>query len=222
VLYNGVDLEQFRPRPATGWLHRELGIPSQSRLVAAIGQIGLRKGQDVLARAAARLAPVQPGVHWLIVGQRNSEKTESHEFEAELRQSAAGPLAGRFHLLGRRDDVDRLLGEVTLVVHPARQEPLGRVLLESAAAGVAIIATDVGGTREIFPPDSGAARLIPPDNPDALAEAMSTLLNDPPLRQRMAAAARRRAEEAFSIDRAIAGLVGHYREVLAGAESRIG
>ena len=52
VLYNGVDLEQFRPRPPTGYLHRELGLPADAQLIGNIGQIGLRKGQDVLLRAA--------------------------------------------------------------------------------------------------------------------------------------------------------------------------
>ena len=67
-------------------------------------------------------------------------------------------------------------------MHPARQEPLGRVLLEAAAAGVAVVATDVGGTPEIFPPDSESARLVPPDDAAALAAAMLELLDDEALR----------------------------------------
>ena len=55
---------------------------------------------------------------------------------------------------------------------------MGRVLLESAACGLAIIATDVGGTREIFPADSQAAILVPPDDPDAIAKAVLQLLGD--------------------------------------------
>ena len=67
--------------------------------------------------------------------------------------------------MGVRSDVDRMLGEATLLVHPARQEPLGRVLLEAAAAGIAVVTTTVGGTREIFPPDRNAAILVPPTIP---------------------------------------------------------
>ena len=70
-------------------------------------------------------------------------------------------------------------------MHPARQEPLGRVLLEAAAAGVAVVATDVGGTREIFPPEADAARLVPPDDADALAAAMLELLGNRELRGRL-------------------------------------
>jgi glycosyltransferase involved in cell wall biosynthesis len=212
VLYNGVDLERFRPREATGFLHRQLGLSPDVPLAGAIGQIGLRKGHDLLARAAAILAGELPELHYVIVGRRWSDKAESRRFEADLHAAAQG-LPGRFHFLGVRDDVERILVELTLLVHPARQEPLGRVLLEGAAAGVAIVATDVGGTAEIFPPQSRAARLVPPDDADALAAAILELMSDEPLRARLAAQARRRAEEAFDAKRAAARLIKHYREV---------
>ena len=214
VLHNGVDLARFRPRPATGYLHREIGIPGEARLLGTIGQIGLRKGQDVLLEAANRLAGVLPDVHYLVVGERWSQKQESRQFEAGLHQAATGSLRGRLHLLGYRDDVDRLLNELTLLIHPARQEPLGRVLLEAAASGVAVVASEVGGTAEIFAPSLRAARLVQPDSGETLAAAIKELLGDSAARLSMAAAARRRAEEAFGTTRAAAGLIDQYREVL--------
>ena len=96
------------------------------------------------------------------------------------------------------------------MVHPARQEPLGRVLLEAAAAGLAIVATDVGGTREIFPPHCEAACLVPPDDVQAISAAIGRLLCDDAQRRRLAENARRRVEEAFSLKSAVAGLVKHY------------
>ena len=132
VLNNGVDLDEFQPRPPTGYLHRELDLPASARLIAVIGQLGLRKGTDVALAAALQIADNAPDVHWLIVGERTSNKAESHEFEALLRSIAAEqPLAGRVHFLGSRSDVAQLLNECTLLVHAARQEPLGRVLLGS-------------------------------------------------------------------------------------------
>jgi glycosyltransferase involved in cell wall biosynthesis len=210
VLHNGVDLEQFSPRPATGFLHRELGLPETAPLVGTIGQISLRKGQDVLVRAAAAIAS-RTDMHWLIIGERFSEKDESRRFEAALHDAAKGPLFGRLHFLGTREDVPSLLNELTLLVHPARQEPLGRVLLEAAASGVAVIATDVGGTQEIFPQDSQSARLVPPDDVHALGAAMLDMLNDEGVRRRLAMAARHRAEKWFNIHAAATSLVAHYR-----------
>jgi glycosyltransferase involved in cell wall biosynthesis len=151
-----------------------------------------------------------PQPHLLIIGERYSGKAESRQFEADLRTAAGGALAGRLHFLGFRLDVDRILSELTLLVHPARQEPLGRVLLEAAAAGVAVIATDVGGTREIFPPECRAARLVPPESAPALARAIAELLADPRERARLATAARGRIEQCFDRTRAAAALVEQY------------
>jgi len=215
VLYNGVDLAAFCPRPPSGYLHKELDLPPTAQLIGAIGQIGPRKGQDILIKAAMQLADLFSNVHWLIVGNRYSEKDESRQFERALREAAQrSPLAGRVHFLGVRSDMDRLLAELTLVAHPARQEPLGRVLLESAASGKPIAATCVGGTPEIFPPTLKAAALIPPDDAPALAKAVAGLLADGASRRRMSAAARERAEARFDIRTSTEELLRHYGELL--------
>jgi len=219
VLYNGVDLQKFRPRPPTGYLHRELGLAADAPLVGTIGQISLRKAQDVFVRAAALLAGRLPRVHFVVVGRRFSQKDESRRFETDLRAAATGDLAGRLHFLGNRNNVERLLGELTLLAHPARQEPLGRVLLEAAACGVPVAASAVGGTPEIFPASPRCARLVPPDDPHALAAAIIELLADGSLRARMGTAARRRAEETFNVHEAAARLIEHYRSVISKSRS---
>lgn len=216
VLYNGIDLDAWHPQRPSGDLHRELGLPPDALLALTVGQIGLRKGQDTLVEAALSLAGQEPQLHYLIVGGRYSQKDESRQFEARLQAAAAGPLAGRLHVLGVRSDMRRLLAEATLLVHPARQEPLGRVLLEAAACGLPVVATDVGGTREIFGPDMEAACLAPAGDPPALAAAIARLVADLSLRERLGQAARRRAENLFDIRRSAAGLVEHYRQVLSG------
>lgn len=214
VVYNGVDLTRFHPRPGTGWLHGELGFPSEAFLVGVIGQISLRKGQDVLVRAAAQLVDEAPEIHYVLVGERFSEKDESRRFEAGLLEAARNELAGRLRLVGFRHDVDRLMNELSLLVHPARQEPLGRVLLEAAASGLAVVATDVGGTREIFPPQEQAARLVPPDDAHSLAEAIRQVACDEGLRGELSVRGRRRAEAAFDAKQAAAALVQQYHETL--------
>ena len=144
VVHNGVDLEQFQPREATYWLHDSLGLSHNVQLIASIGQIGIRKGLDTLLKAAPGF--VSDNDHLVVVGQRFSEKQESIEFEANLRSVASrAPLCGRVHFLGWQTEIARLMNEISLVVHAARQEPLGRVLLEAAASGVPVVATDVGG-----------------------------------------------------------------------------
>ena len=217
VLYNGVDLAAFQAGAAEGWLHDELGIPRGAMLIGCIGQIILRKGQDTLAAAAMLLAKRRPELHYIFVGARHSEKLETRRHEAELRGCfASGPLRGDGHFLGVRDDVPRILRELTLLAHPARQEPLGRVLLEAGATGCAIVATDVGGTREIFPLDQGGALLVPPNDPEQLAAAMEALLIDPQRRVELGAQARRRIADAFDAARSAEELLRHYNEVADG------
>ncbi|HEX3598730.1 MAG TPA: glycosyltransferase family 4 protein, partial [Lacipirellulaceae bacterium] len=138
VLHNGIDLREFHPRPASGYLHRELNIPRTSPLIATVGQLGLRKGTDVALAAALPIAEQCPDAHWMIVGERTSNKLESREFEMNLRWLAAdAAIAARVHFLGSRRDIAVLLPECHTLVHTARQEPLGRVLIEAAACGLA-------------------------------------------------------------------------------------
>jgi len=223
VLYNGVDLYEYMPRRANGDLHCELGLEPEAFLIGTIGQLGPRKGQDTLLRAAALLAPAFPEVHYVFVGRRWSDKDESVRFEIELLEAARR--MGNVHFLGVRDDVPWILNELDMLVHPARQEPLGRVLLEAAACGLPILATDVGGTREIFgvtaadgPPGDcicgESAILVPADNPDALAAMIFTLVGDKSLRARLGEAARLRAEECFDVRHAARELIAQYQDML--------
>ena len=197
-IYNAVDVSALQNAAVPGALRRELGIRGTTPLVGCIGQIALRKGQDLFLEAASLLANRVPDVHFVVVGARYSIKEESRRFEADLRaRSAAPPLAGRTHFLGYRDDVPSILADLDVLVVPSRQEPLSRVLLEGLAMGVPSVATEVGGSSEIF--DGGkAGLLVLPDSPDTMAEAILRLLVDGPLRRTLAQTGLRRVQELLS------------------------
>jgi glycosyltransferase involved in cell wall biosynthesis len=213
VVYNGVDLERFQPRDKTGDLHRELGLSEDAYLIATVGQIGLRKGQDVLAEAAVSLGSRLPDVHWLLVGERLSAKAESVEFERRIVQrfEQAG-VGARLHRLGYRADMPRLMNEVDLLVHPAKQEPLGRVLLEALASGLPVVATDVGGTREILE-EGVCGSLVPANDPQAVFAAVVELHDHPQLAAHFATAGRRRAETMFNVERAAENLAAVWNRI---------
>jgi len=116
----------------------------------------------------------------------------------------------RVFTLGFREDVPALLNEVDLLVHAAHQEPLGRVLLEAAACGQAIVATDVGGTGEILT-DRMSAMLVPPDDLDALVGAIQHCLGDRDCRIRLGQNARAQVLERFSLPQAAASVCAFWR-----------
>jgi glycosyltransferase involved in cell wall biosynthesis len=100
-----------------------------------------------------------------------------------------------------------------MLVIPSRAESLPYVVLEAAAAGVPIIATEVGGVPEIFGPQ--ATHLIPPDDIAALVEAMRAALTDPGEAHRVAEQVRARVRAEFSLSTMVEGGLSAYREALA-------
>ena len=215
ILYNGVDIVNFSPRSPSGFLHRELGIPPPGRLIGSIGQIAIRKGLEVALRAFHLCANQFPEIHLVLVGERFSGKQESIDFERNLRTEVRDSgLSGRIHFLGLRDDVQRILPELTLLLHTARQEPLGRVLLEAGACQIPIVASDVGGTREIFPLPSQAL-LVPAGDPAAVAKALSSALDDSQYAADLGREARIRIAAHFNSARAASALLAHYHHLLA-------
>ena len=204
----------FARQPSSAQLKAELRLPSDAFLVANIGQICLRKGQDVFAKAAALAAPRMPCAHFLLLGERYSEKTETALYDEAISfEFAMAGLKDRFHRLGYRSDIEHLLPQLDVIVHCAQQEPFGRVLLEAAAAGCPIIATAVGGTEEMLV-DGESAVLVPPDEPEILADAMVRFYGNPELASGMAAAARERVTARFSIDQSARDVAGVWRTAM--------
>ncbi len=215
TVYNGVDLDLFKPTESDGSLARELNIPPGCPILGAIGQLVQRKGWHQLLEAVAISFASHPDAQLVIIGDRWSRKEEAVLYEKQLREQASRPpLAGRVHWLGYREDVARLLPQFTLLVHAARQEPLGRVLLEAAACGVAVVATDVGGTREIFPLSANGGLLVKDDDCGDLAGAIDRVLADSTLQQQLGRAGRANAEGRFYLPRAAAALAEHYQQLL--------
>ncbi len=209
VLYNGVDLSVFYPSK-----DKKTNAPLK---VGTAGQISLRKGMDVFLRSAELLEQRGIQLQYEIAGSRQSNKQETVELENKLIQLAAAFPDKRFSLIGQLPDLSDWLRSLDIYVHTARQEPLGRVLLEAAATGLPIVATDVGGTKEIFcnvDSKDSAALLIPPDDAQALATAIEKLVFDHDLRKQLGKKAREIAVTRFSVQQASENLLNLYRNVI--------
>jgi glycosyltransferase involved in cell wall biosynthesis len=209
VIRNGVDLEQFRPSGPDS-LRTKLGLSPASRLIGTVGQICLRKGHDLLPQVATRLGCRENDIHFVIVGERYSTKQESIDFDRDIDACFEKlGLSSHLHRLGFRRDVPQLLNEFDVLFHPARQEPLGRVLLEAAASGCPIVATDVGGTPEIVEHERSAL-LFPVDGAERASGSIQKILENPDLAESLANAARVRMETNFRIKLAAERLEGFW------------
>lgn len=192
---NAVDVDALEQAARIGRYRRELHLPREVPLIGCIGQIAIRKGQDLFLEAASRIALALPQARFVVAGARYSRKKESREYEAELRARATvPPLAGRVDFLGFRDDIPSLLSDLDVLLVPSRQEPLSRVLLEALALGVPAVATDVGGTRELLD-DGQTGLIVPPGDAVALAAAVGRLLTSPELGARLRQSGPRRARD---------------------------
>jgi len=189
VVGNGIDVELFAPGDRAAARDME-GLPEGAAIVVIPARLVPRKGHVDLLAALPALVRRVPEVLMLCAG--DGPLSRSLPALAE----AAG-LANRVRFLGHRDDMPSLLAAADVVCLPSRVEGMPLAILEAMAAGRAVVATDVGGVAEVIA-DGSTGRLVPPQNPAALAMALGALLIDTGERGAMGARAHRAALERFS------------------------
>lgn len=189
-------------------VRRELGVGDEATVVMTVAVLRAAKGLDVLLAAAERVVEACPEVCFVAVG-------DGPEREALERRAAVPGLRDRVLFTGFRSDVAELLAAADVFTLPSREDAFPTVLLEAAAAGLPAVASDVGGMPEIVV-SGKTGGLVPPEDPDALAEALIELVSQPQRRRRLGRAARRRAESELSADLWLDRLSALYDEVLDG------
>lgn len=217
VVYNGVDTCEFRPGLSSEAIHLELGLQPGQRLVAAIGDLDERKGQEYLVRACVRVREVFPDVRFLFVGGVASGGRQI-DYDQRVKNLARelGVEASTL-FVGRRSDIPSLLNAVDLVVQPSLAEAFGLVVLEAGACGVPVVASATGGLLEIIA-DGETGLLVPPGDVKALSETIMVLLRDEPRRRAMGIAARQRIERLFDLSKHIDVIAATYEDVTAGSQ----
>ncbi|HEX8172612.1 MAG TPA: glycosyltransferase [Thermoanaerobaculia bacterium] len=207
TLHNGIDLGRFaRDRDeCRARIAAAFDIPRDAPLVITVSVLRAPKGIDVLLQAARSI----PDAWFLIVGDG-----EMREAWPRLAQELG--VADRVRWAGYRADVDALLAGCDLFVLPTRADAFPTVLMEAMAAGLPVVASDDGGVPEIVERDV-TGTLVPVDDSNALASAITTLLGDAALRARMSAAAKQSVQQRFSTEAWIARLGALYDEALGAA-----
>jgi glycosyltransferase involved in cell wall biosynthesis len=181
----GVDLARFAPKP----------LPAGEPVFLYVGRLLEAKGLRELAAAARLLKGRHPALRLRLLGPE-----ESGPGAVPLAEVLAWQREGLLEYLGAASDVRPHLAEASAVLLPSWREGLPTALLEAMAVGRPLIATDVPGCREVVRHGLNGL-LVPPGNPEALAEAMRSMALESPDRLReMAAAGRELAQNSFNAE----------------------
>jgi glycosyltransferase involved in cell wall biosynthesis len=207
---NGIERNGGSEVPEADLALRDLlGVPRDGRLIVSLGNLRAPKGQSFLIEAFAQVSRDHLDIRLAVLGEG--------ELRLELEQMAqARGLSDRIHLIGHREDAAHHLQAGDIYVQSSTREGFPVSILEAARACRPIVATDVGGTREIIE-DGNTGLLVPPASPGALASAIDRLLRDQELAGRLAKSARRLFLERYTIDAAAAANGALYDDVVSRA-----
>ena len=186
--------------------------PTNIPTLVFIGRHRYYKGLDTLIRAMPNLVTQQGLRPRLLVGGDGPMRETWERLAGELGVSA------RVQFLGEvsDDDLPRFFASGDVFVLPAnsRAEAFGKVLLEAMATGLPCVTTELGTGTSFAVQDGVTGFVVPPENPDALGQAIGRLLDDTELRKRMGAAGRARVRREFTAERLLERVEGVYRDVL--------
>lgn len=201
ILANCVDTDRFRPATPGGSdpLRSALGVGPETPVIAVVGLISLRKGQDLGVRAFAALRKVRPDAVLAVIGEG--------ELPADL------PAEG-VRRLGFRDDIPALLPHASAVIVPSREEPFGLAAIEAMACEVPVVAFAVGGLAEVV--GGGAGVAVAPGDHAAMGAALAGLLADPARWRAQAEAGRRAVAARYAPGPHVAGLGEVYARTMEG------
>jgi glycosyltransferase involved in cell wall biosynthesis len=203
VIHNGIE-----PAVAASALDRRrarmlLGLDDRAFVVATVARLDPVKDLVTLLDAFADVRRRVPAARLVIVG----DGPERQRLEARAGQ---GDLAGSVQITGYRADVRALLPAADVYASSSISEGVSITILEAMATGIPIVATAVGGTPEILPDGTGGI-LVPSRDPARMGAAIVSLAEDDHRRGALAAAARRRLETSFTIDRMVDDYARSYR-----------
>ncbi len=199
---SGVDLAEFSPESVCADARRAmrsvLGIPEGAPVVTMASRLLYDKGIVEFVEAARAVRARRPDAVFVLAGARDPGNRES----VTERDLAAWGESGDVVLPGHVGDVPCLLATTDVVALPSYHEGVPRALIEAAAMGRAIVATDIPGSAAVVE-DGVNGTLVPPRDAAALAGAIGALLDDAEMRDRYGCAGRRKAEREFD-ERAVA------------------
>jgi len=191
---------------------RQLQNSPDDFLVGVVGEVVARKGHLYLFRALKRLCDEIPNFRLALLGRFRRDEAYGKKLRSILIKNE---LYRRVKWCGLRSNIQDFMAAFELTIVPSVEEPLGLVAMESLAAGTPVVAADTGGLPEIVHHQKSGL-VVPPKNPDALADAIIDLYKDPSRREQMGQYGKQFVFQEFDPDRltdkvedVYRGLIGH-------------
>ena len=210
-VYSAIDFRAYQSALDVAQARAKLDLPAGVPVLVVIAQLIPRKGHRFLLQALPRIRAVHPDTQVLFVGEGAEEAT--------LRGAVgAAGLDSCVRFLGYRNDIGDILRACDVLVHPATMEGFANVAMQAMASGIPVVSSAVGGMPESVRHEV-TGLLVPPQDPEALADALLRLLGDPALRQRLGAQGREIVEREFNTDAMVEGNLAVYRELLGGGRA---
>lgn len=209
---NGICPGALTP-PAAGApakLRRQLGLPAEAPVLVSLSRFIPEKSPITMLDIFARVHAARPEAHFLIAG---AGMTEDDEMGSLTRERG---LAGAVHLLGVRSDVGALLASADVFLLPSRFEGFPNAVMEAMAAGLPVVASDVGGIPDLVRHGEDGF-LHAADDVEGMAASVLALLDDAALRARLGGAGRQRIAEEFTLKKLGDRVLLRYGELLAGS-----
>lgn len=206
VIFNGIDVNEYSDEEESTNIKKSLGIDSSHLVIGTVARLSPEKDQKILIKAFSQALSKCANARLVIVG------------DGQLRGQLEGycrklGILNNVLFLGFRQNIPQLLSIFDIFVLSSLTEGISLTLLEAMAAKKPIVATHVGGNPEVVV-DGLTGLLVPPKDPDKMANAMLKILQNPDLAKRMGAAGRKRVEEKFSLDRMVREYEKLYEECL--------
>ncbi len=213
VIYNGVDVQKFKPRPDRTELRREFGLENEKKIVLFVGRLYHRKGLEILLRSIPPLLQEFSDVKFVISGTGFKEKEESlrnltKQLDIEDHVTFRGYVPD--------EKLPNLYSASDIFVLPAIYENFPFAILEAQATGLPVISTKVGGIPE-FLVDNENGFLIDPGDSTQLTQRVLTLLQDPKLAKEMGNRGRKLIEEKFAWHLITSQVIDLYHKLLETA-----
>ncbi len=205
LIYNGVEVDKFKNKNFREIKRKELGINENACVVGTVGRIHPQKGHEFLIQVVEKLLVEHQSLIFLIIG----EGYLKNEFILKVKSLN---LSKNILFLGEREDIPELLSCMDIFVLPSIREGFPNTILEAMASSLPVVATDVGGVRELIIANE-TGFIVPPADIPALYESLSKLIKDKDLRVQMGNAGFERVKE-FSIEKMAKETEDLYQELI--------